>query len=91
MLTDVIERDAVRSGLRREGGFTGLFIAGEKAGLAIGPLVTAGVLSISGFVASTDGAAVQPASALVGAGLAFSLVPAVFVLAGVLVLRRYRL
>ncbi len=91
MLTDVIERDAVRSGLRREGGFTGLFIAGEKAGLAIGPLVTAGVLSISGFVASTDGAAVQPASALVGAGLAFSLVPAAFVLAGVLVLRRYRL
>ena len=86
MLTDVIERDAGRSGWRREGGFTGLFIAGEKAGLAIGPLVTAGVLSISGFVASTDGTAVQPASALVGAGLALSLV-----LAGVLVLRRYRL
>lgn len=91
MLTDVIERDAVHSGLRREGSFTGLFIAGEKAGLAIGPLVTAGVLSISGFVASTDGAAVQPASALVGAGLAFSLVPAAFVFIGALVLKKYRL
>jgi Na+/melibiose symporter-like transporter len=91
MLTDVIERDAQRSGLRREGSFTGLFIAGEKAGLALGPLITAAVLSVSGFVPSADGMALQPPSALVGAGLAFSLVPAAFVLVGAFVLRRYRL
>jgi GPH family glycoside/pentoside/hexuronide:cation symporter len=91
MLTDVIERDAQRSGLRREGSFTGLFIAGEKAGLALGPLITAAVLSVSGFVPSADGAAVQPASALVGAALAFSIVPAAFVVTGAWVLRRYQL
>jgi Na+/melibiose symporter-like transporter len=91
MLTDVIERDAQRSGLRREGSFTGLFIAGEKAGLALGPLITAAVLSVSGFLPSADGAAVQPASALVGAALAFSIVPAAFVVAGAWVLRRYQL
>lgn len=91
MLTDVIERDAQRSGLRREGSFTGLFIAGEKAGLALGPLITATVLSVSGFVSSADGVALQPPSALVGAGMAFSLVPAAFVVAGAWVLRRYQL
>lgn len=91
MLTDVIERDAQRSGLRREGSFTGLFIAGEKAGLALGPLITATVLSVSGFVSSADDVALQPPSALVGAGLAFSLVPAALVVAGALVLRRYQL
>ena len=55
------------------------------------PLITAAVLSVSGFVPSADGAAVQPASALVGAALAFSIVPAAFVVTGAWVLRRYQL
>lgn len=90
MLTDVIERDAQHSGLRREGSFTGLFIAGEKAGLALGPLITAAVLSVSEW-AVCRWRGPQPPSALVGAGLAFSLVPAAFVVAGAWAPRRYRL
>lgn len=90
LLTDVIEADTQRSGLRREGSFTGLFIAGEKAGLAAGPMVTAAVLAFSGFVSSTDGAVVQPASAITGVAWAFTLVPAAFVLLGAAVLARLR-
>ncbi len=90
LLTDVIEADTQRSGLRREGSFTGLFIAGEKAGLAAGPMVTAAVLTFRGFVSSTGGAAVQPASAVTGVAWAFTLVPAAFVLLGAAVLGRLR-
>lgn len=82
LLTDVIEADTLRTGLRREASLTGLFIAGEKAGLAAGPMVTASVLALTGFVASTDGAAVQPPQAVAGVAWAFSLVPAAFILLG---------
>lgn len=88
MLTDLIEADTLRSGLRREGSFTGLFIAGEKAGLAVGPLVTAGVLSLTGFVAGAEGGMVQPAAALAGIGAAFTLVPAALAGLGALALLR---
>lgn len=82
LLTDVIEADTQRTGLRREASLTGLFIAGEKAGLAAGPMVTAGVLALTGFVASTNGAAVQSPQAVAGIAWAFSLVPAAFILLG---------
>ena len=91
MLTDVIEADTQRSGLRREGAFTGLFIAGEKAGLAIGPLVTAALLQGFDFVASAGGGVVQPASVLLGVSLAFTLAPAACLALGAVVLRGYRL
>ncbi len=82
LLTDLIEDDTRRTGQRREASLTGLFIAGEKAGLAAGPMVTAGVLSLTGFVASTDGAAVQSPQAVAGIAWAFSLVPAAFIAMG---------
>lgn len=91
MLTDVIEVDAVCSGMRREGTYTGLFIASEKAGLALGPLITGALLSSHGFVASISGMAVQPDSALQGIALAFSVIPALCVVVGVLILFAYRL
>jgi Na+/melibiose symporter-like transporter len=74
--------------MRREGSFTGLFIAGEKAGLALGPLLTAGVLSLTGFVAAAEGAAVQPPAAVAGIAAAFTLVPAALAGLGAVVLLR---
>lgn len=90
MLTDVTERDRLATGLHREGSYTGLFIAGEKAGLALGPLLTAALLGAGGFIASTDGAMVQPAGVGVAISLAFGALPAVLAAAGALVLRGYR-
>lgn len=77
LLTDVIEADRQATGLHREGSYTGLFIAAEKAGLAVGPLMTALLLDVSGFVASTDGAAAQPAGVPMATALAFGAAPAV--------------
>jgi Na+/melibiose symporter-like transporter len=88
ILTDLIHADTLRSGMRREGSFTGLFIAGEKAGLALGPLLTAGVLSLTGFVAAAEGAAVQPPAAVAGIAVAFTLVPAALAGLGAVVLLR---
>jgi GPH family glycoside/pentoside/hexuronide:cation symporter len=77
LLTDVIEADRQATGLHREASYTGLFIAAEKAGLALGPLITAMLLDAHGFVASSDGAAAQPAGVALAAALAFGAVPAV--------------
>lgn len=92
MLTDTIQFDKLTTGLHREGIYTGVWMAGEKAGLAMGPLIVGSILGIAGFIPSIDGAAtVQPASALVGIKAAFAIVPAIVVLASLALLRRYSL
>lgn len=49
MLTDIINADAQRSGVRREGAFTALYSFVEKLTGAIGPLIVGFALSIAGF------------------------------------------
>ena len=80
LLPDVLDADARQSGVPRQGMFTGLWTAGEKLGLALGGLFTGGILSVTGFIASSDAAVVQPASALAGVQVAFAVLPAVLVL-----------
>jgi glycoside/pentoside/hexuronide:cation symporter, GPH family len=92
MLPDTIAADTHRTGLRRAGSYTGVWTAGEKAGFAVGPAVLAGVLAITGFVETEGGAIVeQPPAALTGITVGFAIVPAVVVLASLLLLRRYDL
>jgi glycoside/pentoside/hexuronide:cation symporter, GPH family len=92
MLPDTIAADTHRTGLRRAGAYTGVWTAGEKAGFAIGPAVLAGVLAVTGFVETEGGAIVdQPAGALTGIVAGFALLPAVVVLASLLLLRHYDL
>jgi Na+/melibiose symporter-like transporter len=86
ILTDVIEQDRQATGLHRAGSFTGLFIAGEKAGLALGPLITGAALELSGFVASSQGAVAQSGHALTGIVWAFGAIPSVLTVAGGLTL-----
>jgi Na+/melibiose symporter-like transporter len=86
ILTDVIEQDRQATGLHREGSFTGLFIAGEKAGLALGPLITGAALELGGFVASSQGAVAQSGHALTGIVWAFGAIPALLTAAGGLTL-----
>lgn len=87
MLPDVISA----AGRERGGSMSGLWTAGETAGLAAGPVVVLLMLAAGRFVPSEAGEVVaQPATAHLAIGLAFSVVPAALVVASLVVLRRYR-
>ena len=49
MLTDIINLDASRTGVRREGAYTALYSFVEKLTAAVGPLLVGFALSIAGF------------------------------------------
>ena len=91
MLPDVAAADTARTGESRAGTYTGVWTAGETLGLALGPFLYAGVLTLGGYVSSTDASAAQPDSAHTAIALGFTVVPALLVLASMLVLRSYRL
>lgn len=91
MLTDAVVYDRVRNGRSSEGALTGVFSASEKLAYALGPFLGGVVLSAAGFHASHGGAVAQGASALRGILVNYSLVPAVFVLLSLVVIRAYRL
>ncbi|WP_392544090.1 MFS transporter [Oryzobacter telluris] len=91
MLPDVAAADTAATGEARAGAYTGVWTAGETAGLALGPLLYAGILAAGGYVSSTDSEAVQPDSARLAITLGFTVVPALLVAASLVVLRRYRL
>jgi Na+/melibiose symporter-like transporter len=90
MLTDVINADSNASGVRREGLLSGLWVASEKAGLAIGPLVAGLTLDATGFIESTGASVVQSAGAQDGIRIAYALIPAAVIVLSLALLRRYR-
>jgi glycoside/pentoside/hexuronide:cation symporter, GPH family len=91
MLPDCIAFDTARTGRRQAGVFTGLWTAGETLGLAVGPGLYALILQIFGYVSSRTGeAAAQDDTARLGVLLGFTVVPALLVGAGVILLREYR-
>jgi Na+/melibiose symporter-like transporter len=92
MLPDTIHADQARSGLRREGAFSGVWTANEKTAMALGALLAGLVLELMGFVESVPGRLVgQPASALLGIRLIMALVPPALLLLSLPILRRYDL
>ncbi|MBB5872540.1 Na+/melibiose symporter-like transporter [Allocatelliglobosispora scoriae] len=92
MLPDCIAYDAMRTGKRQAGVFTGLWTAGETLGLALGPGIYAAVLAISGYVSSSTGiAAAQSSGARLGVLLGFTAIPALLVGPIIVLLRRYDL
>ncbi len=95
MLPDVISHDAQRNGPGRAGTFGGMWTAGETTGMALGATVLAVVLAATGYIARAStiatADATQPASAVVGIVLSFSVVPAAIVALSLMPLRRYRL
>lgn len=90
MLTDVINEDAASCGVRREGLLSGLWVASEKAGLALGPMVAGLTLDLSGFVESTGTLVTQSASAQSGIRLAYAVIPSAVILISLALLRHYR-
>ncbi|SET86179.1 MFS transporter [Nonomuraea wenchangensis] len=81
LLPDTVHADAARTGQAQSGAFTGLWTAGETAGLALGPGLFALVLALSGFVSAPTGSPVaQEPAALTGLLLGFTALPALLML-----------
>ena len=94
MLPDVISHDERDSGPGNAGTFTGMWTSAETVGFALGTTIVAVVLAVTGYVSRTAADAstvVQPASAVSGIVLIFSLVPAALMLLSLATLARYRL
>lgn len=81
MLPDTVHADTARTGHAQAGAFTGLWTAGETAGLALGPGLFALVLAATGFAAApVESPVAQAPSALTGLLLGFTGLPALLML-----------
>lgn len=88
MLPDVIGAEERRTGRLRAGVFAGVWTAGETLGLALGPALYGVVLAAGGYLSSAGEDVTQPGSAVAAVVLGVGLVPALFALAGLPLLRR---
>ena len=92
MLPDTVAFDAQTNGPGRAGTFSGVWTAGETAGLAFGGTILSIVLAVTGFIATEgDEVVTQPSSAVFGIILAFSAIPALLMLLSLISLSRYPL
>jgi GPH family glycoside/pentoside/hexuronide:cation symporter len=92
LLPDVISNEEERTGQVRAGVFAGVWTAGETLGFALGPGLYGLILAMGGYVSSSAGEVVtQPASAVTAVLIGVALVPAVFTLAALPLLRRKEL
>ena len=90
MLPDVISHDARVHGVGRAGSFGGVWTAGETAGMALGATLLTLALALTGYIESVGAAlVVQPAAALAGIVVSFSILPAVLVLVSLVPIARY--
>jgi len=88
LLPDVISAEEQRTGQIRAGLFAGVWTAGETLGLALGPALYGLVLAIGGYVSSAGTDVTQPSGAITAVVVGAGLVPALFALAGLPLLRR---
>lgn len=92
MLPDTMTLDYLRTGQRREGVFSSIYAAIEKAAFAGAPAVIGLYLTLSGYVPSMNGAIVeQPDSARTALLVSLAIIPAVAYFGAMLMLRGYRL
>lgn len=92
IIADVIRYDALQSGQRREGALSGIQSIVDRAFSVIGVVTIGSLLTASGYLASSDGAAsVQPSGAISAIYAAFSIVPALSCAISMLILSKYQL
>ena len=80
--SDVIDESVVRTGKHREGVYLGIRQFFNRFAIVLQALSFAIVQSLFGF---QEGAEVQPASAITGIHISLGLIPAVFILIGILI------
>jgi GPH family glycoside/pentoside/hexuronide:cation symporter len=93
MLPDTVDAGAAANdgGDAQAGALSGLWIAGETLGFALGPAILAVVLSIGHFHSTVDAHRVpQTSGALEAVRYGFTLLPAVLLLSTLPFLRAYR-
>jgi len=91
MLTDIINADANRTGVRREGAFAALYSFVEKLTGAIGPLIVGFALSIAGFNNKLPFDVPQGGNVALALAISVSWLPAIFGLLAMLILSGYKL
>ena len=91
MLSDAIEYDRLRTGLRRAGAFVGGFELMQTTSFVVGPLVVGFALSAAGLVPGTVDLGAQPESALSMIKFAYAVIPAMCGLVGIALTCFYRL
>ena len=91
MLTDIINEDATRTGVRREGAFTALYSFVEKLTGALAPLIVGVALSVVGFNKDLPLNVSQGENVNTALMLAVSWLPAFFNLLAVFLLSGYKL
>jgi glycoside/pentoside/hexuronide:cation symporter, GPH family len=93
MLPDATRNDWHQTGLNREALFSGLWIAVEKLGFAVGAAAVALLLHFGHFVpnAAAQVDTAQPDTALLAIRLAIAVVPAKFFLTSLWFIRKYQL
>ncbi|NRQ33484.1 MFS transporter [Nonomuraea sp. NN258] len=92
MLADVIATDALTTGKRRAGVFTGLWTAIESGVSSFGALIFGVILSAGGFIESEPSTPVQqPDSAVTAVLIGQTAVPALIIFLSVLMTLKYRL
>ncbi len=91
MLPDVIELDELRTGKRREGIFYSFMVFAQKVCLALALFLVGVVLDFAGFIEQTPGGEIplQPPSALEAIRIVISVLPALFLLCGLILARFY--
>jgi glycoside/pentoside/hexuronide:cation symporter, GPH family len=87
MLPDTVEYDQMKSGLRREGIFSGVWASGQKLAYSVGPSIVGFALALSGFTKGD----LQPESVETGIRIVFCLFPAFTLLLSYLPFSRYDL
>lgn len=91
MLTDVINQDARRTGVRREGAFTSVYSFVEKFTAALAPLIIGLALSLANFDPSLPPQQVQGGDVPTALLFAVSWLPAGMALVALLILKGYQL
>ncbi len=91
IIPDIIELDAVRTGIRREGVFYGIWNFLMKCGQALAGLLIGITLDIVNFVPPSrpDEIVVQSQKTLDGITLLCGPIPVILIIIGILVLRKY--
>ena len=91
MLTDTIDYDARRTGLRREGVYASMYSFVEKISGALGPFLVGWVMALTGYDKSLAPGEQQSAEALSGILFGMAYLPAIMIGLSMLVLTFYRL
>ncbi len=90
MLSNTLAADAAETGTNREGVYSGFWLASEKLAFAGGALIVGIVMSLFGFVESTNGVQIEQSStAIFGIGFAYVGVNMLIYLASILAARRF--